>query len=133
MGCEEFKQKSKNLVRVGNIIGGKMQGRVVKVSGALVVADNMLGAKLYDVCLVSENELIGEIIEIKDDRVSIEVYENTDGLKVGDVVKNTNLPLSIELGPGLIGNVLDGSFINVIYNLHKSSIFLIVFICISKK
>lgn len=85
-----------------------MQGRVVKVSGALVVADNMLGAKLYDVCLVSENELIGEIIEIKDDRVSIEVYENTDGLKVGDVVKNTNLPLSIELGPGLIGNVLDG-------------------------
>ena len=85
-----------------------MQGKIVKVSGALVVADNMSGAKLYDVCLVSDKELVGEIIELKGDRVSIEVYENTDGLKVGDVVKNTSLPLSIELGPGLIGNVLDG-------------------------
>lgn len=85
-----------------------MQGKIVKVSGALVVADNMIGAKLYDVCLVSDKELVGEIIEIRKDRASIEVYENTDGLKVGDVVKNTNKPLSIELGPGLIGNVLDG-------------------------
>ena len=85
-----------------------MQGKIVKVSGALVVAVNMTGAKLYDVCLISEKELVGEIIELRDDKASIEVYENTDGLKVGDIVVNTNLPLSIQLGPGLIGNVLDG-------------------------
>ena len=85
-----------------------MQGKIIKVSGALVIADNMVGAKLFDVCLVSENELVGEIIEIHDKKVSIEVYENTEGLKVGDIVKNTGKPLSIQLGPGLIGNVLDG-------------------------
>ncbi len=85
-----------------------MQGKIIKVSGALVVADNMVGAKLFDVCLVSDKKLVGEIIEIHGSKASIEVYENTDGLKLGDVVENTQKPLSIKLGPGLIGNVLDG-------------------------
>ena len=85
-----------------------MQGKIIKVSGALVVAENIMDAKLFDVCLVSEKELVGEIIEIHGNKVSIEVYENTDGLKVGDIVKNTQKPLSIQLGPGLIGNVFDG-------------------------
>ncbi len=85
-----------------------MQGKITKVSGALVVAEGMKDSKLYDVCLVGADELVGEIIELRDDKASIEVYENTDGLKVGDIVVDTHRPLSIQLGPGLVGNVLDG-------------------------
>ena len=85
-----------------------MQGKITKVSGALVVAEGMKDSKLYDVCLVGPNELIGEIIELRGDKASIEVYENTEGLQVGDKVIDTHRPLSIQLGPGLIGNVLDG-------------------------
>lgn len=85
-----------------------MQGRIIKVAGALVVAENMQDAKMYDVVKVSKNELVGEIIELRGDKASIQVYENTEGLKVGDVVVDTGMPLSIELGPGLISSVFDG-------------------------
>lgn len=85
-----------------------MVGKIIKVSGALVVAENMREAKLYDVVKVSSMGLIGEIIELREDKASIQVYENTEGLKVGDIVETTDAPLSVELGPGLIGNVFDG-------------------------
>ncbi|MGB9597482.1 MAG: LAGLIDADG family homing endonuclease, partial [Candidatus Poribacteria bacterium] len=84
------------------------QGRIVKVSGPLVVAEGIEGARMFDVVRVSEQRLIGEIIEIKGDRASIQVYENTAGLGVGEPVESTGEPLSLELGPGLIGSIYDG-------------------------
>ncbi len=84
------------------------QGRIIKVSGPLVVAEGMEGARMFDVVRVSEQRLIGEIIELKGDRASIQVYENTAGLGVGEPVISTGEPLSLELGPGLIGSFYDG-------------------------
>ena len=83
-------------------------GRVVKVSGPLVVAENMPNAKMFDVVRVSEERLIGEIIEVRGDRVSIQVYEETGGLGPGAPVYSTGMPLSVELGPGLIESIFDG-------------------------
>jgi V/A-type H+-transporting ATPase subunit A len=83
-------------------------GKIVKVSGPLVVAENMMGAKMYDVVRVSDKRLIGEIIEVRGDRASIQVYEETGGLGPGEPVYSTGLPLSVELGPGLIESIYDG-------------------------
>ncbi|MCK5832114.1 V-type ATP synthase subunit A [bacterium] len=83
-------------------------GRVVKVSGPLVVAENMTGAKMYDVVRVSEQGLIGEIIELKGDLASIQVYEETSGMGPGEPVHLTGSPLSVELGPGLLTSIYDG-------------------------
>ena len=85
-----------------------MQGRIIKVSGPLIVAENMAESKLYDVVRVSDKGLIGEIIELRDDRASIQVYEETAGLGPGEVVETTGAPLSVELGPGLIESIFDG-------------------------
>ncbi len=85
-----------------------MQGRIVKVSGPLIVAENMADAKMFDVVKVGEKGLIGEIIELRGDRASIQVYEETSGLGVGDAVESTGYPLSVELGPGLIEGIFDG-------------------------
>jgi V/A-type H+-transporting ATPase subunit A len=84
------------------------QGRIVKVSGPLVVAEGLEGARMFDVVRVSEQRLIGEIIELKGNRASIQVYENTAGLGVGEPVVSTGEPLSLELGPGLMGAIYDG-------------------------
>lgn len=84
------------------------QGKIVKVSGPLVVAEGLEGARMFDVVRVSEQRLIGEIIELKGNRASIQVYENTAGLGVGEPVVSTEEPLSLELGPGLIGSIYDG-------------------------
>ncbi|MCD6097949.1 V-type ATP synthase subunit A [bacterium] len=84
------------------------QGRIVKVSGPLVVAENMTGARMYDVVMVSEHRLIGEIIELRGDTASIQVYEDTSGLGPGEPVYLTGTPLSVELGPGLIASIYDG-------------------------
>jgi len=84
------------------------QGRIIKVSGPLVVAEGMEGAKMFDVVRVSDQRLIGEVIELKGDKASIQVYENTAGLGVGEPVVSTGEPLSLELGPGLIGSFYDG-------------------------
>lgn len=84
------------------------EGRIVRVSGPLVVAEGMDYARMFDVVRVSEQKLIGEIIELKGDRASIQVYENTGGLGVGEPVVSTGEPLSVELGPGLIGSFYDG-------------------------
>jgi V/A-type H+-transporting ATPase subunit A len=83
-------------------------GTIAKVSGPLVVASGMAGAKMYDVVRVSEQRLIGEIIEMRGDRASIQVYEETAGLGPGEPVYTTGEPLSVELGPGLIGSIYDG-------------------------
>ncbi|WP_099203430.1 V-type ATP synthase subunit A [Miniphocaeibacter massiliensis] len=83
-------------------------GRIIKVSGPLVVAEGMEDANVYDVVEVSENKLIGEIIEMRGDKASIQVYEETTGIGPGDIVITTGSPLSIELGPGLIEQMFDG-------------------------
>lgn len=83
-------------------------GKIIKVSGPLVVAEGMEDANVYDVVLVSENKLIGEIIEMRNDRASIQVYEETTGIGPGEAVYTTGSPLSIELGPGLIEQMFDG-------------------------
>ena len=85
-----------------------MQGRVIKVSGPLIVAENMADCKMFDVVRVSENKLIGEIIELRGDKASIQVYEETSGLGVGDQVESTYSPLSVELAPGLLEGIFDG-------------------------
>jgi V/A-type H+-transporting ATPase subunit A len=84
------------------------QGRIVKVSGPLVIAEGMRDANMFDVVRVSEHMLIGEILEIRGDRASIQVYEETSGLGPGGPVVTTGAPLSVELGPGLLENMFDG-------------------------
>jgi len=84
------------------------QGKIIKVSGPLVIAEGMGNAKMYDVVRVSEKKLIGEIIEIRGDRASIQVYEETSGLGPGEPVFTTEEPLSVELAPGLIESIFDG-------------------------
>lgn len=83
-------------------------GKIVKVSGPLVIAEGMRSANMFDVVRVSEHNLIGEIIEMHGDRASIQVYEETAGLGPGEPVVSTGSPLSVELGPGLIGAMFDG-------------------------
>ena len=83
-------------------------GTITKVSGPLVVASGMREANMFDVVRVSEQRLIGEIIEMRGDRASIQVYEETSGLRTGEAVESTGEPLSVELGPGLIGSIFDG-------------------------
>ena len=84
------------------------QGRIDKIAGPLVVAAGMNEARMFDVVYVSDYRLIGEIIELKGDKASIQVYEETAGLKPGDPVYETGLPLSVELGPGLLTSIYDG-------------------------
>ncbi len=83
-------------------------GKIVKVSGPLVIAKDMDEANIYDVVKVGEKGLVGEIIEMRGDRASIQVYEETSGLKPGDPVESTGEPLSVELGPGLMESMFDG-------------------------
>ena len=83
-------------------------GRIIKVSGPLVVAEGMENANVYDVVRVSEKKLIGEIIEMRGDQASIQVYEETSGIGPGEEVFTTGEPLSVELGPGLIEAMFDG-------------------------
>ena len=85
-----------------------MQGTIIKVSGPLIVASGMADAKMYDVVRVGGQKLIGEIIELRGDLASIQVYEETAGLGPGDVVVSTGSPLSVELAPGLIEGIYDG-------------------------
>lgn len=84
------------------------KGTIKKVAGPLVIAEGMRDANMSDVVRVSEQRLIGEIIEIHGDEASIQVYEETSGLGPGEPVESTGMPLSVELGPGLIGSIFDG-------------------------
>ena len=84
------------------------KGTIKKVAGPLVIAEGMRDANMFDVVRVSEQRLIGEIIEIHGDQASVQVYEETSGLGPGEPVESTGAPLSVELGPGLIGSIFDG-------------------------
>jgi len=84
------------------------QGVIVKVAGPLVVAEGLGNAKMFDLVKVGAQGLMGEIIEMRGDRASIQVYEETEGLGPGDPVEATGAPLSVELGPGLLESVYDG-------------------------
>lgn len=83
-------------------------GIITKVAGPLVIAEGMRDANMFDVVRVSSQHLIGEIIEMHGDKASIQVYEETSGLGPGEEVVSTGMPLSVELGPGLIGSIFDG-------------------------
>lgn len=83
-------------------------GTIEKVSGPLVTASGLSGAKIHEICKVSEKGLIGEIIEIKKGLVSIQVYEETAGIGPGEPVESTGAPLSVELAPGLLTETFDG-------------------------
>ncbi|KAF8626150.1 hypothetical protein AX15_005044 [Amanita polypyramis BW_CC] len=83
-------------------------GQVFGVSGPVVIAENMIGAAMYELVRVGHDELVGEVIRIEGDKATIQVYEETSGVTVGDPVLRTGKPLSVELGPGLMGNIVDG-------------------------
>ena len=84
------------------------QGKIIRISGPVIEADGMRGAKMYDVVRVGEENLIGEIIRLNNEVATIQVYEDTNGLKPGEIVKSTGNPLSVALGPGLLTNIYDG-------------------------
>ncbi len=83
-------------------------GTIHKITGPVVVARDMLGAKMYDIVRVGQQGLMGEVIRLEGDRATIQVYEDTSGLTVGDLVESTAGPLMVELGPGLLSSIYDG-------------------------
>jgi V/A-type H+-transporting ATPase subunit A len=83
-------------------------GTIVRISGPVIIARGMKGSKMYDVVKVGSEALRGEIIRLESDEAVIQVYEDTTGLLVGEAVENTGLPLSVELGPGLLSSIYDG-------------------------
>ena len=83
-------------------------GTIKKVAGPLVIASGMRDANMFDVVRVSNQRLIGEIIEMHGDEASVQVYEETSGLGPGEPVESMNVPMSVELGPGLISSIYDG-------------------------
>ena len=86
----------------------KIEGKIIRISGPVVEAKGMRGSKMYDVVRVGDENLIGEIIRLNEDLATIQVYEETSGLKPGEKVVSTGSPLSVELGPGLMKNIYDG-------------------------
>lgn len=84
------------------------KGRIERISGPLVVADGMSGAQMYEMVRVGREGLVGEITRVKGDKAYIQVYESTSGLSPGEPVEGTGGPLSVELGPGLLGTIYDG-------------------------
>lgn len=84
------------------------KGKIIRISGPVIEADGMRGAKMYDVVRVGEENLIGEIIRLNNEIATIQVYEDTNGLKPGEIVRSTGNPLSVALGPGLLTNIYDG-------------------------
>ena len=81
------------------------RGTIKNIAGPLVIASGMRDANMFDVVRVSNQRLIGEIIEMHGDEASIQVYEETSGLRPGEPVESTNAPMSVELGPGLITRI----------------------------
>ena len=85
-----------------------IRGTVRKITGPAVIAKGMLGARMYDIVKVGEEELVGEVIRLEGDTAFVQVYEDTYGLQVGQPVVSTGMPLAVELGPGLLNAVFDG-------------------------
>ncbi|KAG0260726.1 H(+)-transporting V1 sector ATPase subunit A [Mortierella polycephala] len=98
----------KNLIRISDHENEKDFGYVYGVSGPVVIADSMHGAAMHELVRVGHDELVGEVIRIDGHKATIQVYEETSGLTVGDPVLRTGKPLSVELGPGLMSNIYDG-------------------------
>ncbi|OMJ10269.1 V-type proton ATPase catalytic subunit A isoform 2 [Smittium culicis] len=98
----------KELKRVSEEANESDYGSIYSVSGPVVIAENMYGSAMYELVRVGHLELVGEVIRIDKDKVTIQVYEETAGLTVGDPVLRTGKPLSVELGPGLCSNIFDG-------------------------
>lgn len=88
--------------------GESKYGRIFKVAGPLVVAENMSGTKMFELVKVGWEKLVGEVIKLEGDSASIQCYEDTSGLTVGDPVLRTDAPLSVELGPGILETIFDG-------------------------
>eukprot|EP00761_Pharyngomonas_kirbyi_P011736 gb/GECH01011762.1/.p1 GENE.gb/GECH01011762.1/~~gb/GECH01011762.1/.p1 ORF type:complete len:615 (+),score=153.36 gb/GECH01011762.1/:1-1845(+) len=84
------------------------QGVVLSVSGPVVIAEQMNGSAMYELVRVGGDNLVGEIIRLEGDTATIQVYEETSGLTVGDPITRTGKPLSVELGPGIVDNIFDG-------------------------
>lgn len=84
-------------------------GKIIRITGPVVIADGMKGSEMYELVRVGEEGLIGEIIGLAGDRATIQVYEETSGIRPGEKVEGTGRPLSVELGPGLIGAIYDGT------------------------
>ncbi|MGL4670425.1 MAG: ATP synthase subunit A [Methanobacteriaceae archaeon] len=84
------------------------EGNIIKVAGPVIVADGMRGTQMYEMVKVGDSKLIGEIIELEGDTATIQVYEETAGLKPGEKIESTGGPLSVELGPGIMGSIFDG-------------------------
>ena len=85
-----------------------IQGLVENIAGPAVIAKNMMGARMFDIVRVGKERLVGEIIRLDGDTAFVQVYEDTAGLTVGEPVVSTNLPLSVELGPGMLNGIYDG-------------------------
>jgi V/A-type H+-transporting ATPase subunit A len=85
-----------------------IQGEVIRVSGPVVHAGGLRGSKMYDVVRVGEEALTGEVIRLDQDVAVVQVYEDTTGLRTGEIVENTGEPLRVELGPGLLASIYDG-------------------------
>src|SRR5512136_3473137 len=83
-------------------------GTILRISGPVIIARGMTGSKMYDVVKVGEEALRGEIIRLEGNEAVIQVYEDTTGLTIGEKVENTETPLSVELGPGLLASIYDG-------------------------
>ncbi len=84
------------------------EGKIIKIAGPVIIAEGMRGSQMYEMVKVGEDKLIGEIIELEGDTATVQVYEETTGLKPGETVESTGGPLSVELGPGIIGSIFDG-------------------------
>jgi len=97
-----------NLAKVGDQDKEHSFGYVFGVSGPVVTAENMSGSAMYELVRVGHDELVGEIIRLEGDMATIQVYEETSGVTVGDPVLRTGKPLSVELGPGIMGSIFDG-------------------------
>jgi len=83
-------------------------GNIIKIAGPVIVGDGMKGTQMYEMVKVGNDNLIGEIIELEGDTATIQVYEETAGMKPGEPIESTGGPLSVELGPGIIGSIFDG-------------------------
>ncbi|WP_276956384.1 ATP synthase subunit A [Methanobrevibacter woesei] len=85
-----------------------IEGKIIKIAGPVIIADGMRGTQMHEMVKVGDDQLIGEIIELEGDTATIQVYEETAGIQPGEVVESTGGPLSVELGPGVMGSIFDG-------------------------
>ena len=85
-----------------------IEGKIARISGPAVIAEGMMGARMYDIVRVGDENLVGEIIRLDGDTAFVQVYEDTGGLRVGEPVVSTGMPLAVELGPGMLNGIFDG-------------------------